>query len=128
MVLRNEASHCIMNGSFLICSRVNTLRLTSTKIKPSIQTVQLYTLFFFFFNDPPTPELSPLPPPAPLPIPPGDGRARPRPRLPPDVVDALPGSERVPQRALKDEPLQEEPVLVVDRVIEPEPLDRGAHA
>ena len=45
-----------------------------------------------------------------------------------DVVDVLAGSEQVPQRALKDEPLQEEPVLVVDRVIEPEPLDRGAHA
>jgi hypothetical protein len=44
------------------------------------------------------------------------------------VVDGLPRPERRPERLVDDQALQEQPILVVDRVIEAEAVRRFVHA
>src|SRR6266542_6315648 len=45
-----------------------------------------------------------------------------------EVVDRLPRDEGRAERAVDDDPLQEEAVLDIDRLVEPESLDRVSHA
>src|SRR3989441_271606 len=86
-----------------------------------IFTLQLHVLSFFFFNDPATPEISPLPLPDPLPIlrpgPPPAGRrlsARIRRRAPGRATRTTGGAARVSAlRLLQDVPARDDLELIV---------------